>query len=215
MDTPKLQPYVTPDAIETRSFEIIDAEAPKPRPFNGAEWEIARRLIHTSADFDLLHHLHIHPQAVTAGIHALQGGCNIFTDTEMLRCGIPVRRLHPLGCSISCLMNHPTVCKAAQQNGTTRAHAAMDAIADSLAGAIVAIGNAPTALIRLAEHLAQGKPAPALVVGMPVGFVNAAESKALFMQQSPVPWITIAGRKGGSPLAAATVNALATLALRK
>lgn len=209
----RLQPYFTPDSIETRSFEIIDAETPEPRPFSGRQWEIARRLVHTTADFDLLNHLTFHPDAIEAGIAALKSGCTIFTDTEMARSGIPMRRMQPLGCTVQCLLNRPDVIAAAQTQGTTRAHAAMDAIGTELQGSIVAIGNAPTALIRLAERLDAGGPAPALVIGMPVGFVNAAESKTLFTACCDIPHIIIRGRKGGSPLAAATVNALAEIAL--
>ncbi|WP_420842814.1 precorrin-8X methylmutase [Desulfovibrio mangrovi] len=209
-----LQPYFAPDTIEARSFEIIDSEVPEPRPFTGHLWEIARRLIHTSADFDLLNHLTIHPAAVAAGLAALRSGCTVFTDTEMARSGIPLRRMEPLGCRVQCLLNRPDVVAAAKANGTTRAHAAMDAVRAELGGSIMAIGNAPTALIRLMEHLDAGGEAPALVIGMPVGFVNAAESKELLVGQSVVPFIAIRGRKGGSPLAAATVNALAEIALR-
>lgn len=209
-----LQPYFAPDTIEARSFEIIDSEVPEPRPFTGHQWEIARRLIHTSADFDLLNHLTIHPAAVAAGLAALRSGCTVFTDTEMARSGIPLRRMEPLGCRVQCLLNRPDVVAAAKVNGTTRAHAAMDAVRAELGGSIMAIGNAPTALIRFMEHLDAGGEAPALVIGMPVGFVNAAESKELLAGQSAVPFIAIRGRKGGSPLAAATVNALAEIALR-
>lgn len=212
MTSTKLQPYFTPDSIEARSFAIIDSEVPEPRAFKGPQWDVARRLIHTTADFDLLNHIQFHPDAIEAGIAALRGGCTVFTDTEMARSGIPLRRIEPFGCTVSCLLNRPDVVEAAKRDNTTRAHAAMNAASDELAGSIVAIGNAPTALIRLAEHIAAGKQAPALVVAMPVGFVNAAESKELFLQNTRIPFITIRGRKGGSALAAATVNALAVLA---
>jgi len=210
-----LQPYFTPTGIEARSFEIIDAEVPSPRPFEGAQWEIARRLIHTSADFDLLNHITFHPDAVAAGLAALRRGCTVFTDTEMARSGIPLRRMEPLGCSVQCLLNRPDVVARAKADNTTRAHAAMDAVQAELGGSIMAIGNAPTALIRLMEHMDTGGGMPALVIGMPVGFVNAAESKELLLAQTRIPYVTIRGRKGGSPLAAATVNALAEIALRQ
>ncbi len=215
MSPTTLQPYFTPDTIEARSFAIIDAEVPAPRPFEGGEWEIVRRLVHTSADFDLLNHVVFHPRAVEAGMTALAAGCTVFTDTEMARAGIPVRRMEPLGCTVQCLLNRPDVVAAAREQGTTRARAAMDAARDLLGGCILAIGNAPTALIRLMEHLESGGPAPALVVGMPVGFVNAAESKDILIAQAEIPFIAIRGRKGGSPLAAATVNALAEMVLRQ
>lgn len=215
MTNRSLQPFFTPDAIEARSFEIIDSEVPEPRPFAGYQWEIARRLIHTSADFDLLNHLVFHPAAIKAGHAALLAGCTVFTDTEMARSGVPMRRMEPLGCTVQCLLNRKDVIASAKANGTTRAHAAMDAVQGELGGSIMAIGNAPTALIRLMEHLEAGGAAPALIVGMPVGFVNAAESKELLVAQTRIPFIVIRGRKGGSPLAAATINALAEIALRE
>lgn len=212
MNQTKLQPFFSPDNIEQRSFEIIDSEVPEPRPFEGNEWSIARRLIHTSADFDLLNHITIHPEAIQAGIDAMRGGCKIFTDTEMARAGMPPRRLAPFGCVTECLLNRPDVVAKAQETGSTRAQAAMDAAAPEIGGSIIAIGNAPTALIRLMKHIEEGGTPPALIIGMPVGFVNAAESKEILLAQSSIPYITIRGRKGGSPLAAATVNALAILA---
>lgn len=212
MTKTSLQPYFSPGNIEQRSFEIIDSEVPEPRPFSGHEWTIARRLIHTTADFDLLNHIMFHADAIEAGVNAIKSGCTIFTDTEMARSGIPVRRTTPFGCSTQCLLNRPDVVEQAQKTGSTRAQAAMDAAAPEIGGSIIAIGNAPTALIRLMQHLENGGTAPALIVGMPVGFVNAAESKEILLAQSSVPYITIRGRKGGSPLAAATVNALAILA---
>lgn len=197
--TTRLQPYFTPDTIEARSFAIIDSEVPEPRPFEGPQWDIARRLIHTTADFDLLNHIQFHPDAIGTGVAALRNGCTVFTDTEMARSGIPLRRMEPLGCSVSCLLNRPDVVEAAKRDKTTRAHAAMNAASDDLAGSIVVIGNAPTALIRLAEHLTAGKPAPALVVAMPVGFVNASESKELFLNTTDVPFITIRAKGWFSP----------------
>ena len=212
MSKPTLQPFFSPKNIEQRSFEIIDSEVPEPRPFEGAEWVVSRRLIHTTADFDLLNHIRFHPQAIEAGINAIKNGCTIFTDTEMVRSGIPVRRTAPFGCSTQCLLNKPEVIAKAKETDSTRAQAAMDAAAPEISGSIMAIGNAPTALIRLMQHIENGGLPPALIVGMPVGFVNASESKEILLAQSSVPYITIRGRKGGSPLAAATVNALAIMA---
>ena len=209
---PEIQPITAPEAIEARSLAIIDAEVPEPRPFTGQAWNIVRRLIHTTADFELLHLVRFSPNAVHAGLAALDAGATIVTDTEMARCAIPARRLDPLGCSIRCLLNDPDVVATAQAQNSTRAAAAMDAALDRLPGPLIfAIGNAPTALLRLLKRLNEGTPAPALVIGMPVGFVNAAESKALLMSRADVPWIAISGRKGGSALAGATVNALAIL----
>lgn len=212
-DTPKLHTAFSPHGIESSSMAIIDAEVPEPRPFTGHRWNVVRRLIHTSADFEMLDLVRFSPGAVRSGVAALSAGCAIVTDTEMARMGIPMRRMTPLGCSVTCLMNDPDVMAQAKATGHTRARMAVDTAVERLQPAIFVLGNAPTALLRLMEHIDAGAINPALVVGMPVGFVNAAESKALLAQRTDVPFITIAGRKGGSPLAAACVNALADIAL--
>lgn len=206
-----------PMEIETRSLGIIDAEVPEPRPFAGLEWEVVRRMIHTTADFELLGLVRFHPQAVQAGLNILRNGARIVTDTEMARAGIPLRRMKPLGCTVSCLMNDPRSAQMAQEHCTTRAFAAVDLAVAAEDGVpdIWVIGNAPTALIRLLEHVESGRTCPALIVGMPVGFVNAAESKELLLAQTKVPFITLQGRKGGSALAACVINALADAVLRE
>lgn len=210
-----------PDAIEAASLAIIDAEVPEPRPYQGRQWEVVRRLVHTTADFDLLQHVRFTPGAVERGVAALKAGARIVTDTDMARMGIPLRRLEPLGATVRCLIQDPAVKARAEAEGTTRARAAVDAALDLPEGPpdIWVVGNAPTALLRLLERLpghrddrTEPGPAPALVVGMPVGFVNAAESKEALMVRN-IPSICIQGRKGGSALAAATVNALAIMAL--
>lgn len=203
-----------PAGIERLSFSIIDSEVPEPRPFAGGQWEIARRLIHTCADFDILNHLRFSPRAIEAGVAALRSGAVVVTDTRMCQAGIPLRRLTPLGCAVSCFMDDPDVAAKAQEQGTTRARLAVDAAARFSGPLIFAVGNAPTALLRIMELLDEGGIAPELVIGMPVGFVNALESKDMLLERTDVPFITIAGRKGGSALAAACVNALAEMALR-
>ena len=200
--------FEKPEEIEAESFRIIDDEVGDSRPFSGMEWEIVRRMIHTTADFELLSLARFHPDAVRSGLDALGAGCTVVTDTEMARRGIPMRRMDPLGCAVVCLMNDPRVADKAQQLGKTRAYAAVDLAVETLKPAIWVVGNAPTALIRLVEHMDAGRAAPALVVGMPVGFVNAAESKQLLMSRQ-VPFIAVEGRKGGSALAACVVNSLA------
>lgn len=202
-----------PAAIEAESFRIIDAEVPEPRPFEGEQWEIARRMVHTTADFELLELVHFHPDAIDRGKAALASGCTIVTDTEMARMGIPNRRMEPLGCTVRCLMNDPRVAEAAKERGTTRAFAAVDVALAEMKPAVWVVGNAPTALIRLVDRIREGAEPPALVVGMPVGFVNAAESKD-YLMDSGVPCISVRGRKGGSALAACVVNALAEIVLR-
>lgn len=204
-----------PEDIERHSLAVIDAEASEPRPFCGEEWAVARRLIHTTADFDLLNHLKFTPGAAAVGVRALQGGSAVFTDTAMAAAGIPLRRLEPLGCTVTCLLQLPGVGEIAKAQGITRSLAAVRTAGPLLHGAIVAVGNAPTALLGLLALMeANRNIRPALVIGMPVGFINASESKEL-LQKYNIPSIVIKGRKGGSPLAAATVNALADLALQK
>lgn len=211
--SPCLEPVFEPQAIERRSMEIIDSLTPEPRPFSGAQWVVARRMIHTTADFELLEHIRFHPGAVAAGLAALRAGATVVADTRMAVCGMPARRLAPLGCRAVCFVDDEEVAREAAARGATRSHVAAEK-ASALPGPVIwAVGNAPTALLRLLELMDQGRVRPALVVGMPVGFVNAAQSKDMLMARRDVPWIAIEGRKGGSALAACTINALAELAL--
>ena len=169
---------------------------------------MVRRMIHTTADFGLLDLVRLHPAALDAGLTALAEGADIVTDTQMALAGIPVRRLTPLGCSARCLMGDPHIAKRAKAEGVTRAWAAVDEVMAHGGADIFVIGNAPTALYRLLDWVEQGARPPRLIVGMPVGFVNAAESKELLVAQDKVPYITVVGRKGGSALAASVINAL-------
>ncbi len=204
-----------PGAIEQRSFAIIESEVPEPRPFQGAEWLVVRRLIHASADFELLSLARFHPEAIKAGIGALLSGGVVLTDTEMARVGITRRRIDSLGTGVKCYINEPEVVARAAEGNITRSSAAVEHALPYLDGGIYVVGNAPTALLALLKRVRQGKCRPALIVGMPVGFVNAAESKEELMQQRAIPFITIEGRKGGSALAAAVINQLAELALEE
>lgn len=210
-----LDPAATPEAIEARSFAIIDAELPEPRPFAGPLWEVARRCIHALGDTAILPDLRLDETALERGVAALRAGRPLFTDTRMAAAGLPARRMDRLGVEVTPLMALSGVAGQARAWGVTRAAAGIRMIADHLAGAIVVIGNAPTALLALLVALEGRTPAtgPALIVGMPVGFVNAAQSKEL-LAQSAWPHFTLLGRKGGSAAAAACVNALAELALR-
>ena len=202
-----------PQEIEAESFRRIEAQV-GAHNFPPAVWSVVRRMIHTTADLDYLRTLRVHPQAIAAGVAALRRGCALATDTRMLLAGISTGRLGRLGVTPFCLMDDPKVAQEAARQGTTRSAAAMEAALPRLAGGIVAIGNAPTALLRLLELLAAGAAPPALVVGLPVGFVNAAESKeALSLQHCP--FITALGPKGGSAVAAAVINALAIMALEE
>lgn len=210
----RLRPEKTPASIEQRSFAIIDAEAGANNPFSGRCWEIARRLVHTTADFSILESLILDDTAVDAGVAALRAGSPVFTDTRMALAGIPERRLLPLGVTASCLLSLPGVAERARSMAITQSRAAVEIAGDCLEGAVLAVGNAPTTLIALVRHLQTGGKAPALVIGMPVGFVNAEESKEMLLEETGLPCIVIRGRRGGSSLAAATVNALAEIALR-
>jgi precorrin-8X/cobalt-precorrin-8 methylmutase len=214
---------MNPREIEAQSFAIIDAEA-SPHPFDAPQWQIVRRMIHTSADFEWQQMVHFHPRAIEKGIKAIQAGTPIITDTHMARVGIRNRDLTRFGGEVRCYMTHPEVAERAAAQGITRARAAVDQAAEEMAAGpdaagtysagIFVVGNAPTALLRLLELCAESQLAPSLVVGLPVGFVNAAESKAALME-SDLPYITNIGRKGGSNVAAAVVNALILMAMDK
>ncbi|MFP4285927.1 MAG: precorrin-8X methylmutase [Desulfovermiculus sp.] len=204
---------ISPQEIESRSMAIIDQEVPEPRPFSVSQWPIVRRMIHASADFELLSLVRFHPLAIEAGIQALTPGCRILTDTRMAKAGITQARMQGLGCRVECLLDLPGVDAEAGRHGLTRSAVGMQKAAASAERTIVVIGNAPTALFALLQALENQTGNAALIVGMPVGFVGAAESKEELQKITSVPWITITGRKGGSPLAAACVNALAELAL--
>jgi precorrin-8X/cobalt-precorrin-8 methylmutase len=202
-----------PAEIEALSFKMIDQEA-GDHGFPEDQWTIVRRMIHTSADFDYLASVRIHTDAVHTGVQAILKGRNVVTDTNMARAGIRKSAILRFGGSLECLIDDPTVAHAARDSGCTRAMAAVDAAIPMMREGIYVIGNAPTALMRLIELIRSGKAAPSLVVGLPVGFVNAAESKALLVDMD-IPYISNVGRKGGSNIAASVVNALILLALAK
>ncbi|MDR1660196.1 MAG: precorrin-8X methylmutase [Desulfovibrio sp.] len=208
----ELDPAKAPGEIEARSFAIIEEEIPEPRPFTGDLWQVARRCVHTMGDTSIVADLRLSREAMKAGLAALERGCAVYTDTRMAAAGLPLRRLRPLGVSVTALQELPGLEESATRSGVTRARAAVEAVAEKLEGQIIAIGNAPTALLALLEALEAGAPPPALIVGTPVGFVNAAQSKRL-LAQSPWPHFTLLGRRGGSAVAATCVNALAELVL--
>ena len=199
-----------PEEIEHASFEIIDREA-GPHNFSDQQWCVVRRMIHTTADFEFKEMVRFHPDAMAAGIGAIRQGRAVITDTNMARAGIRTRDLARFGVTVKCYMNDPLIHAAAKNNGTTRARTAVDMAVADMAGGIYVVGNAPTALLRLLELIHEKKAHPALIVGLPVGFVNAAESKADLMETG-YPYISNVGRKGGSNVAASVVNALAILA---
>ncbi len=202
---------VLPSEIERRSFEIITEELqsgkygeilldPKQEP-------IIKRAIHTSADFDYLENLCFSEHVVDKLQEAIRGGACIVTDTQMGKAGINKKRLAQYGGEVFCFMGDEDVAVKAKEKGSTRAVASMDKAATLDRPLIFAIGNAPTALVRLYELIREGKLSPEGIIGVPVGFVNVVEAKELIMETS-VPYIVAKGRKGGSNIAAAIVNAL-------
>ncbi|MGM9428791.1 precorrin-8X methylmutase [Hydrogenophaga sp. MI9] len=201
-------------AIEHDSFAIIDAEA-GPHGYTGAQWPIVRRMIHANADFEFNGLTDFHPDAVAAGIGAmLRGGTPVVADVEMICSGLSRPRLKHFGMATHQFISDPDVIAQAQAEDSTRAVQAMRKAhrLGLLDGAIIGIGNAPTALIELVRLIREEGVRPALVVGMPVGFVSAAESKDLMAGVAGVPWIVIRGRKGGSTLVVAALHALLSLA---
>lgn len=196
---------VLPMEIEARSFEIIESEL--PHPIDPALAPIVKRVIHTTADFDYLDALRFSEGAVEAGLDAIREGAVIVTDTTMAMAGINKRALAARGGEVRCFIADADVAEAAAKRGVTRSSAAVDRAAAIDRPLILAIGNAPTALVRAYELITEGKLKPRLVIGVPVGFVNVVQSKELMMT-CDVPWIVARGRKGGSNVAAAICNAL-------
>lgn len=197
---------VKPMDIEKRSFEII-SEILGDRPLEAEHELIIKRVIHTTADFDYADNLVFSPGAVAKGIAALRAGCHIVTDTSMAMSGINKTVLGRLGGQVHCFIADPDVAEEARARGVTRSAVSMEHAARLEQPCIFAIGNAPTALIALHELMAAGKVKPALIIGVPVGFVNVVESKELILADD-VPSIVARGRKGGSNVAAAICNAL-------
>ncbi len=208
---------VDPAAIEERSLAIIEEEI-GPHPFSTAELAVVKRAIHATADFDFAKNILFSPGAVEAGIEAIRKGAAVMADVQMVEVGISKDRIARFGGKVLCFMGDPDVAVAAKESGVTRAIISMRKVArlaqeGSIAGGgmIFAIGNAPTALLELIRLCREEGLKPALVIGVPVGFVSAAESKEA-LERSPLDFITCRGRKGGSPVAVAMVNALSLLA---
>jgi precorrin-8X/cobalt-precorrin-8 methylmutase len=199
-----------PHEIERESFRIIRAEMGEHH-FSEAELAIVVRIIHATADFDFQELFRFHPKAITSGIEALRQGCTIVTDVQMVQVGIADPILTELGGQTVCDIRHPSVYKQAQALGVTRSTMAMRLNAANIEGGIAAIGNAPTALLEVIRLAREEGIRPALIVGVPVGFVKAVESKEELLTLE-VPYITAVGRKGGSTVAAAIINALLRLA---
>lgn len=197
---------IKPMDIEARSFAIITEEL-GDRKLDPQQELIIKRCIHTSADFEYADQLCFSKDAVSQAMEALKKGACIVTDTQMAKAGINKRALARLGGEVYCFMSDEDVALKAKELGTTRAHVCMDKACTLDKPVIFAIGNAPTALVRLYELIEEHKISPELIIGVPVGFVNVVQSKELIMQ-TQVPYIVARGRKGGSNIAACIVNAL-------
>lgn len=196
-----------PLAIERRSMEII---APHIENLNlsADETKVYSRIIHASGDTDYAPLIRIHPGAIAAIKQAIKKGATIYTDVEMVRTGINKKALAEYGSEVKCLIADPKIAVAAKEEGITRAMAAMRSFGTMLSGAVVAIGNAPTALFEILRLINEENILPAAIIGIPVGFVGAAESKKQLAENEKVPYITVEGTKGGSSIAAAAVNAV-------
>lgn len=203
---------IKPEDIEKRSMEIITEEL-NGRTWPEPEFAVVRRCIHTAADFDYADNLVFSHDAVQRSLEALQAGAQIVTDTNMAASGINKKILAKLGGQVHCFMADEDVAAEAREKGVTRASICMERGAALEGPVIFAVGNAPTALIRLYELIGEGKVQPALIIGAPVGFVNVVESKELILK-TDIPSIIPRGRKGGSNIAAAICNALLYQILR-
>ena len=211
---------LNPEAIESESFRIIESELEELRAkpdLSPEEFTVLVRLIHATADFDFAKNVVFHPEAVESGIKAIKRGENVVVDVEMIRAGINKSGLSKFGGEVLSFMSDDDVARKAKELGITRAICSMRKAAEVCPQGIFAIGNAPTALFELIRLVREEKLRPSLVVGVPVGFVSAVESKeeALNLSESGIPYIVARGRKGGTPVAVATVNALIRLATER
>lgn len=202
---------IKPQEIEAESFRMIEAEL-GPHAFSPEQFALVRRVIHATGDFSFADNIRFSPEAVAAGLAAIRAGRNILTDVQMAASGISKHLLAHHGGEVLCRVSDPHTAELAKERGWTRSEAAMELASQDNIG-IIAIGNAPTALIKVMAMLADKRPGfrPDLIIGVPVGFVNAAESKELLAEKN-FPFITSLGRKGGTPVAVALVNALLRLA---
>jgi precorrin-8X/cobalt-precorrin-8 methylmutase len=199
--------------IEHDSFAIVDSEIDS-HAYDEEQWQVVRRMIHATADFEFNGLTHFHPKAVSDGVQALLNGASIVADVEMICVGLSKPRLNHFSVTTHHFIADEDVIAQAKLENTTRAVQAMRKAnkKNILNGAIIAVGNAPTALIEVVRMIKEDGLKPALVVGMPVGFVSAAESKALLSEVKDIPWIVIEGRKGGSTLVVAAIHALLAVA---
>lgn len=196
-----------PHEIERRSMALI-APYLTGMDFDEQQVKIVSRVIHAAGDPDYANHVQIHPDAVEAASAAIRRGADVYCDVEMVRTGISKKTLAQYGGQVHCLIADPAVALLAKELGITRSMAAFRTFGHKMDGAIVAVGNAPTALFELYRLMQEENVRPAMVIGVPVGFVGAAESKEMLAEKSNAPYITVQGNKGGSPIAASIFNAL-------
>ena len=201
-----------PAAIEEASLKLVEEEM-GPHAFTPQQLAVVKRAIHATADFDFAKNMVFHPIAVEAGVSAIRAGADVVADVQMVDVGISKDRLKKYGVSVWCFISDDDVVKKAKEEKVTRAIISMRKAAAVRDGSIYVIGNAPTALLELIRLIEEGKAKPSLIIGVPVGFVSAAESKERLMSIS-TPFITCRGRKGGSPVAVAIMNALSLLAVQ-
>lgn len=203
--------YITiPQDIEKRSFEII-SEGMKRKDFTEEELKVVMRMIHTTGDFDYENIAVIKKDAINVGIETIKKGARIVTDTKMGFSGINKTALNKSGCTLDCYIGEPRVFEISKERGITRSMAAVEMAAEKGCDIFV-VGNAPTALFRIGELIKEGRISPSLIVGVPVGFVGAAESKE-YIREFDIPSISTIGTKGGSNVAAAVINALLYMAV--
>ncbi|GFZ99174.1 precorrin-8X methylmutase [Paenibacillus marchantiophytorum] len=204
---------VQPQEIEEKSFEMITEELGE-HPYTAEQYPVVQRVIHASADFELGRSLVFHPRAIEAGIAAIRAGKIVVADVQMVQVGISKPRIEQFGGDVRVYISDKDVMEEAKRLNTTRAIISIRKAIKEADGGIYAIGNAPTALLELIRLVKEGIAKPGLIVGVPVGFVSAAESKDE-LAKLDIPFITNIGRKGGSPVAVAAVNALSIMAARK
>jgi precorrin-8X/cobalt-precorrin-8 methylmutase len=201
--------------IEVKSFQIIDSEIGQQQrnKYSEMQWAIVRRVIHATADFDFADKGRIlfHERAIDSVFDAIKNKCTIVTDVEMVLAAINKKSLNDLGLSMACYISDNKVIENARRSGRTRSETAMRHAAKDMNGGIVAIGNAPTALYEVINMVREGITKPALIIGIPVGFVSSPESKEDLAKLDDVPFITNIGRKGGSPAASSVINAILLL----
>ena len=199
--------------IEKKSFEIIESEIGNKHQYDEIQWIVVRRVIHATADFDFAGKSRIifHKKAIDSAFDAIKNRCTIVTDVDMVLAAISKKSITDLGLTALCYITDSTVAEDARRSGKTRSETAMRYAANDMDGGIVAVGNAPTALYEVLNMIREGATKPALIIGTPVGFVAAAESKEALAKIDAVPFITNIGRKGGSPAASSIINAIMLL----